>query len=52
MKGKEGSRDPEAREAKSGLASSRRVLDTSSVKHYFADASPYLFGAPGGSNNA
>jgi len=36
MKGNEGSGDPEGREAKSGLASSRRGLDTSSEKGFFA----------------
>jgi len=39
MKGKEGSGDPEGREAKSGLASSGSGLDTSSEKGFFADAS-------------
>jgi len=38
MKGKEGSGDPEGREAKSGLASSGRGLDTSGEKGFFADA--------------
>jgi len=38
MKGKEGSGDPEGREAKSGLASSARGLDTSSEKAFFGDA--------------
>ena len=38
MKGKEGSGDPEGREAKSGLASSGRGLDTSGEKAFFADA--------------
>ena len=38
MKGKEGSGDPEGREAKSGLASSRRGVDTSDEKGFFADA--------------
>jgi len=37
MKGKEGSGDPEGREAKSGLASSGRGLDTSGEKGFFAD---------------
>jgi len=37
MKGKEGSGDPEGREAKSGLASSGRGLDTSSKKGFLAD---------------
>jgi len=37
MKGKEGSGDPEGREAKSGLASSGRGLDTSREKGFFAD---------------
>jgi len=37
MKGKEGSGDPEGREAKSGLASSGRGLDTSCEKGFFAD---------------
>jgi len=37
MKGKEGSGDPEGREAKSGLASSRCGLDTSGEKGFFAD---------------
>jgi len=37
MKGKEGSGDPEGREAKSGLASSPRGLDTSGEKGFFAD---------------
>jgi len=37
MKGKEGSRDPEGREAKTGLASSGRGLDTSGEKCFFAD---------------
>jgi len=37
MKGKEGSGDPEGQEAKSGLASSRRGLDTSGEKGFFAD---------------
>jgi len=34
MKGKEGSGDPEGREAKSGLASSGRGLDTSGEKGF------------------
>jgi len=38
MKGKEGSGDLEGREAKSGLASSGRGLDTSGEKGFFADA--------------
>jgi len=38
MKGKEGSGDPEGREAKSGLAWSGRGLDTSGEKGFFADA--------------
>jgi len=38
MKDKEGSGDPEGREAKSGLASSGRGLDTSREKGFFADA--------------
>jgi len=38
MKGKEGSGDPEGREAKGGLASSGRGLDTSGEKCFFADA--------------
>jgi len=37
MKGKEGSGDPEGREARSGLASSGRGLDTSGEKGFFAD---------------
>jgi len=37
MKGKEGSGDPEGREAKSGLASSGPGLDTSGEKGFFAD---------------
>jgi len=37
MKGKEGSGDPEGREAKSGLASSGCGLDTSAEKGFFAD---------------
>jgi len=37
MKGKEGSGDPEGREAMSGLASSGRGLDTSGEKGFFAD---------------
>jgi len=37
MKGKEGLGDPEGREAKSGLASSGRGLDTSGEKGCFAD---------------
>ena len=37
MKGKEGSGDPEGREAKRGLASSGRRLDTSGEKAFFAD---------------
>ena len=37
MKGKEGSGDPEGREAKSGLASSGRGLDTFGEKGVFAD---------------
>jgi len=37
MKGKEGSGDPEGREAKSGLALSGRGLDTSGEKGFFAD---------------
>ena len=37
MKGKKGSGDPEGREAKSGLASSGRGLDTSGEKGFFAD---------------
>jgi len=37
MKGKEGSGDPEGREAKSGLASSGRGLDTSVETGFFAD---------------
>ena len=37
MKGKEGSGDPEGREAKSGLASSGRRLDRSGEKGFFAD---------------
>jgi len=37
MKGKEGSGDPEGWEAKSGLASSGRGLDTSSEKGFCAD---------------
>jgi len=37
MKGKEGSGDPEGREAKSGLASSGRGLDTFGEKGFFAD---------------
>jgi len=38
MKGKEGSGDPEGLEAKSGLASPGRRLDTSGEKGFFADA--------------
>jgi len=38
MKGKEDSGDPEGQEAKSGLASSGRGLDTSGEKGFFADA--------------
>jgi len=38
MKGKEGSGDPEGREAKSGLASSGRRLDMSGEKSFFAHA--------------
>jgi len=37
MKGNEGSGDPEGREAKSGLASSGRGLDTSGEKGFFAN---------------
>jgi len=37
MKGKEVSGDREGREAKSGLASSGRRLDTSGEKGFFAD---------------
>jgi len=37
MKGKEGSGDPEGREAKSRLALSGRGLDTSGEKGFFAD---------------
>ena len=37
MNGKEGSGDPAGREAKSGLASSGRGLDTSGEKGFFAD---------------
>ena len=37
MKGKEGSGDPEGREANRGLASSGRGLDMSSEKGFFAD---------------
>ena len=37
MKGKEGSGDPEGREAKSGVASSGREVDTSGEKGFFAD---------------
>ena len=37
MKGKEGSGDPEGREAKSGLASSGRGFDTSGEKGLFPD---------------
>jgi len=37
MKGKEGSGDPEGQEAKSGLASSGRALDTSREKGFFAN---------------
>jgi len=40
MKGKEGSGDPEGGEAKSGLASSGRGLDTSGEKGFFADVVP------------
>jgi len=38
MKGKEGSGDPEGREANSGLASSGRGLNPSGEKGFFADA--------------
>ena len=37
MKGKEGSGDPQGGEAKSGLASSGRGLDTSGEKGFLAD---------------
>ena len=37
MKGKEGSGDPEGREAKSGLSSSGPGLDTSGEQGFFAD---------------
>jgi len=37
MKGKEGSGDPAGWEAKTGLASSARRLDTSGEKGFFAD---------------
>ena len=43
MKGKEGSGDLEGREAKSGLASSGRGLDTSGEKGFFADADDFLY---------
>ena len=41
MKGKEGSGDPEGREAKSVLASSGSGLNTSGEKRFFADVDYY-----------
>jgi len=46
MKGKESSGDPEGWEAKSGLASSGRGLDTSGEKGFFADVTETLNGNP------
>ena len=45
MKGKEGSGDPEGPEAKSGLASSGRGLDTSVEKGFFGDVLAMVFAA-------